>query len=477
VPTVVAKWRELTYTILVDMFSVHQDQHRDEPVGQLCTYSGLQPYVQGLAGRVRFASTTKSFLVAHYHHPKVSESSEESICVNNGLNYSLYDSKRSRWTKQLWNRCDIREKCTLRLPDLPYRVLQYAVGDTEHSSNEVIARQTECPKDISLHEHYAFGTLRAGHRLQWRNMARELVTRILNFSRSATYTLYAQAAWQVGPLGDGGVSRESHADLEEEEFGTALLNALTEYTETAEGNWQGANALRTFAICTTRLLSITLSETIRDGCFELLQRLRTVSLRWLREIDEHLQAASRDEDRAILTKRTFEMALTCYGTFDVDPHDLSRLLAMPENVASLTECSIIVHDRRPANESDTSAETRAMLERCWRLAHLVEVPLRERITMDRVGLDRTVRQLWAGYEPGLSWTALDSPNQRWLTTTTSAQGTHSSVVHYNLLDGRLLVNGAALSRLPSTYESHPTFRRLFGKVSRLWSYRRCNWEN
>ena len=35
-------------------------------------------------------------------------------------------------------------------------------------------------------------------------------------------------------------------------------------------------------------------------------------------------------------------------------------------------------------------------------------------------------------------------------------------IHYNILDGSFLVDGAPLSRLPLDYERHETYRRLFG---------------
>lgn len=46
----------------------------------------------------------------------------------------------------------------------------------------------------------------------------------------------------------------------------------------------------------------------------------------------------------------------------------------------------------------------------------------------------------------------------------SGGGLPSMLVHYNLLDGSLLVNGSPLTRLPHSYESHPTFPRIFGEV-------------
>ena len=50
----------------------------------------------------------------------------------------------------------------------------------------------------------------------------------------------------------------------------------------------------------------------------------------------------------MLNLRGFEMALTCHGTFDVDKHHLSALLVSEEDIATITECFITVHDRCPA---------------------------------------------------------------------------------------------------------------------------------
>lgn len=54
--------------------------------------------------------------------------------------------------------------------------------------------------------------------------------------------LIVQAAWQAGPSGERQLGRESHIDLEEEEFDMALLLVLEEAFEAVEGNWQGASA-------------------------------------------------------------------------------------------------------------------------------------------------------------------------------------------------------------------------------------------
>jgi len=194
VPTVVSKWRDTTYSILVDMLSVdpgaqapRRGKGKQQGVYALHSYVGLHKFVKSQAGRLQLTSTTKPFVISHYRHQNISQANETNVCVNNGLTYSLYDSKKLRWTEELLDCCDVREKCTLKLPPGPYRGLQYAVNNTIHTSNEVIASQAQCPEALTMHEYYAFGALRSGHRLQWRNIARELTARILNVNCYETH--------------------------------------------------------------------------------------------------------------------------------------------------------------------------------------------------------------------------------------------------------------------------------------------------
>ena len=467
VPTVVSKWRDITYRMLVDMLSApspRRGKDKQQGVYSLREYAGLRGFVRSQTGRLQLASTTKPFVVSHYRHQKISQANESNVCVNNGLCYAVYDSKKMRWTEELLDCCNVREQCTPRLPAGPYTGLQYALNNTIHTSNEVIASQAECPETLTMHEFYAFGTLRSGHRLQWRNIARELTARILNFNCYEIYALIVQAAWQVGPSSKRQVCRESHVDLEEIEFGRSLLSALDDALGTIEGNWQGASAARTFVALATRLLSLS-PCVVREGCFRFLRRARAISLRWTREVGQQLRKGQKEEELRNLNTRTLEMALTCHGTFDVDPHHLPNLLERDEDIAVVTECSIIIHDRCPVVVEDQPESINPLLHRYRRFSCVLEPLLRQRILEVRNGLDRTIGRLWAGYVSGSPWTALETPSERWLVTETSSGGGLSSMlVHYNLLDGSLLVNGSPLTRLPHSYESHPTFRRLLGEV-------------
>ena len=473
VPIVVSKWRDATYSIIVDILtpqssaiSLYRFKGKQTKLYPLHSYTGLHRFVNSKTGRLQLVSRAKPFVNSHYQHQEVSQADETSICVKNGLRYALYDWNEKRPTADLLGYCNVRQICTQQLLVGPYRALQYAVNDTIHTSNEVIANQAECPETLTKHEFYAFGILRSGHRLQWRNIARELTTRVLNFRCHETHTLLTQAAWQAGPFSqEAECCRESHADLEEEEFGTSLLSALNGAVGTIEGNWQAAAAARTFVVLTTRLLSLSNCDAVRSGCHHFLQRVRAISLRWTRELGQKLHEGQEEEQLRILNERMLEMALTCHGTFDVDPYHLPDLLGSEDAIAIITECSIIVHDRCPVSTSNLPTTLKILLRRYWRLSHILESYLCERIVKVRHGLDGTIRRLWAGYVPGSPWKALKSPAQRWLVTKTLAgSGLSSMLVHYDLLNGSLLVNGTPLTRLPSSYESHPTFRRLFREV-------------
>lgn len=469
VPIGFGKWRDTTYSLLVGILSVPSSTGRSENArGTMIpqySYLGLSEFVRCRTGRVQLASHTKPFIVSHYKNVLASQADESSVCVNNGLSYRLHDSNENDWTEKLLGRCDLRNKCTLGLPAGIYQRLQFAVNSTSHSSNEIMARQAECPAVLTMHEYYAFGTLRSGFRLQWRNIARELTAHVLNFNCEEVHILISQAAWQAGPSSRDDC-RESHVDLEEDDFGKSLLSVLNNAVGTIESNWQNAVAARTFVALTARLLSLCICDEVRGGCYLLLRRARAMLLRWSRELGQKLQKGQEEEEELKrLSRGTLEIALTCYGTFDVDLPDLPYLIVSDEDIADVTECSIIIHDRCPAIVDDLPSLIKVLLRRRQRLACLLEPFLRKRITESRGGLDSTIGRLWTGYKPGSPWTALETPQERWLVTETSKQDGFSSMqTHFNLLDGSLLINGSPLTRLPHSYEAHPTFRRIFGEV-------------
>jgi hypothetical protein len=463
IPRLIRHWRSTTYGILADVLSPSPPPEAKRKIFTLTEYQGLKIYLKSNADRLQLASSKKPAVETPYGSQTVSEATEDSVCLPNNLRFIMQDSKSQHGTSEHLNKYDIHERCTLKLPQGCYETLQYALNGTKHTSNEIISRQGACPDGLTVHEFHAFAALRSGHRLQWLNIARELVSRILDFGKEEVHLLLLQASWQAGPSALRQVSRDSHVELEEEGFGQNLLSALEVGLTTIESNWQGSVAALTFVSLAARLLSISLHESVRDRCLKFLQRAREVTIKWLRVVVKLLHDSSDEGEMAYLTLRAFDLALICHCTFDIDPRRLPSLLSSADNVAILIETSTIVNDRWPVSQEPLTTVTRELLRRFSRTSHTLEPALKKQIIASPDGINKAVGRMWADYEPGTPWVVVEAPDDRWLMTHTAASDYVSSMtVHYNTLTGALLINGLPLARLPREYESHPTYKRLFG---------------
>ena len=160
---------------------------------------------------------------------------EFSVLIPNCLSYKLFDRIRGSWMIDSFSASNVSELCTPPTPSSgPYSPLQRFVCGTQHTPNDTIAAQADCPKEITLHEFLAFSGLRSGPRLQWLNIARELASPHLSFRSEEVHTLVTQAAWQLGLLSDG--VREWHIDLSIPSFGNTLLRELESLLEKIRAN-------------------------------------------------------------------------------------------------------------------------------------------------------------------------------------------------------------------------------------------------
>lgn len=175
-----------------------------------------------------------------------------------------------------------------------------------------------------------------------------------------------------------------------------------------------------------------------------------------------------DNDQASeLQRQACDMAATCRATFDVeDGTHLDALLCSSADVAIAIECAIVIHDNTPPHLGHTFLDFQKILRRDHRLSHFLEATLIEFIQDDKCGLDAAITSVWSSYRPGgRRWQQLDGPNSRWLTSFTAPLlSQRAQQVHYNILTGKLLVDGKPLGRLPQEIVNHSTYSRIFGQV-------------
>ncbi|KZP26585.1 hypothetical protein FIBSPDRAFT_928540 [Athelia psychrophila] len=459
-PSFFGTWRTISYQFLRDICFNHNS--RVDPPVQLHTYQGLQSFRDDdCSHRISIASTTKAFTNCHYASTKI-PSHESKVCVNNGLSWKLFDSSRREWAAISFQQCSIVDYCILKLPVGPYATLQYAVDATSHTSNEMLANQEDCPKDLSLHEYAAFVGLRAGCLLQWLNIARELRARALTFRREEILILFTQAAWEIGPLLNK--EREWHMELCIGTFASVLLQELADLLTAVQSNWAEVKCVRVITALTSRLLVSSKDFEAVKQAYILMRRTRATTFTWMHQLADRLRE-NDDEARAQdLQRRMCEVAAACRSTYDVDPLHLQNLLSSSRDLSVLLECTIVVHDNSPSSAIGLSTDFKGLLDRNRRLSHALEQHFVRCTQANPSGLERAMSALWPAYNRGPDWWRyLTIPDNRWLVVDTAPISDSAQIVHLNFLDGVLLVDGKPLSRLPEIFTRHATFTRIFGK--------------
>ncbi|KAG6811341.1 hypothetical protein H0H92_007886 [Tricholoma furcatifolium] len=466
-PPVFQAWRTITYTILSDHCRLPKYERSDRMAISLAGHSPLTRYCKEQS-RITYASSTRPFVEAHYSTQAIAHVFDDlsSILVNCGLRFSLFDYGQSSWIHTpSTSECSIEPLCNFTiLPSSPYYSLEYAVKGTMHSANKPLADQADAHPDLSVHEHIAFGTLRSGHQIQWLNIVRSLRERILSFDRFEVHLLIAEAAQQTGWIKDAGL--EWHNMLKQLDFGLTLLSEIDDMMSTIKSNWHHINTLYSLIILTVRLLGACTDDDVVVRAYSTLRMAREVAYAWVLRLLEDLKHADSDAPSTLdlLRQHICLAAATCRATYDVDPRHFDSLIAGDNDVHKLIHCAIQIQDNQPREKKPT--ELNLFLARDRKLSFVLEPIIQKRIEASRGGIDAAILAVWSDYKEGSPWKHLTIPNERWFTSIIiDASTLTQSVVHYNLTDGTLLIDGKPLGRLPSSIVGHPTYKRILGKVS------------
>ena len=453
-------WRSATFHLLVDIFSLFVESKN--PYIQLTDYAALQPYlVRHPRSRITLGSDTKPFVVTHYSRTSI-PTTQGQVCVNNGLTYYGFDTYARIPVSEALGHLDIRGYCTYELQSGPYDNLQEYVDTTSHTSNDVLANQVDCHKDLSIHEYTAFGHLRSGSLLQWLNILRELRGRTLSFRRPEVHLLLAQAVSQVGPL--SATEWAWHQETQQLSFCHALLGELESLVQSVEASWLEGVTMDTISFLLRRLLASSPDEVISLKALGLLRTVRGKVFSWVQELSAKLTKTPGDEEFRGFLRDT---AVICRSTFDVDSSVIRELLHSAEDIMVLLSSAILIHDHTPSDVSHLPTYSQLLIDRNRRLSLALESAVRDVIQTDSSdpGINLAVRWIWSDYRPGSKWTPLQEPNSRWLSCTTAPTDDQSSQeVHLNLLDGSLLVDGKPLGRLPNEILQHLLYNTIFGEV-------------
>ncbi|KAJ6458143.1 hypothetical protein C8R47DRAFT_1246692, partial [Mycena vitilis] len=421
VPETFGIWRDTTYC-LARGHSADPRPERDAPDMALEDYRFLKDYfVPHKRQRITVASTAKSFYQSHYNGHKF-PCSDYHVIQKHPLKYQLWDRVDRAWLPPTFPVIKIRDCCAPRVP-ADYDSLKWSVVSTTHTANEVIAQQFRCPAELSYHEFDGFAHLRAGKRLQWRNIMLQLISGSVELADPAVYLLFQQAAWQAESTSDDvhlGHYREAHLDLSTEDFGAEVVRVLDKRLTSITGNWKEGWTAATLVIVACRLFSLSLSERVKHEVFIFLARLRQTLFGWMEEVSARMNDPEEPEvshvPRAHLVHRVLQLAASCRQTYAVGPDGLRDIFRNRTSISTFIRCAITLHTNAPPNVSALPAPLRYLLEKDIAIAVEALDLLVSDIFRDSE-LDEAVRATWQGFsrDSGTPWRMI---GQRWTTSIT-----------------------------------------------------------
>jgi hypothetical protein len=130
---------------------------------------------------VTMCSTTKRFAESHYSSAHPTHPLEQFLlpCRAN-VHLVSVSAPHGALPFCRERTASVAKLCTLKAVQ-HYKSLQWALASTVHTQNEALAKQSECPRQLALSEYCCYASLRAGERLQLRNLLRAIEMRTLRF--------------------------------------------------------------------------------------------------------------------------------------------------------------------------------------------------------------------------------------------------------------------------------------------------------
>lgn len=435
------------------------------------TYNGLLSFFTPVddVQRIGLLSQDKPHGVTHRRQKKIIDVTEGDICLDNGMHFKYFDDSKGCFVSDLAITRETATSCTYKLPQTGSSLQQFLFrppGNPDGPSpNTVISSQYACPVDMSLDEYRALCTIPLGVDIQWQNILRQLAMPSVDFKKVEACIFILQVINQAGPSHKSSIIRKGHAILNDPVFAVTMLDQIEETAGRIHENWELAQGLKTLIFLTLRILSLSSSTNIHDLCLNRLRCLRRVAFKWVELVKEQANTMVDDQHRNSLIARNAQLALICVETFDSEDTFLNRILDAPSDASIFIQCCMLIHDRRHVI-SMGSDPLHPILYRRWQVLAYRCYPILARniIHHGQSSLDMAIKQTWAAYRTGSIWSAAPEGASYWLVSHTASQTIDEKhLVHYNLLTGALLVNGNPLARLPSEYERHETYRRLFGQ--------------
>ena len=349
IPKVVSSFRDAVHFFISKIISKSVETSK-QLHGVWINQSDLAPYANKYQKLTTFGSISKHFAVSHYN----------AIIINLGT--SLIEAYKPNGfsidycTLDKPIKYDINYDLCINLcsftPLQPYNSLQLALKWVTHTENEIISKQSKCPKELELFEYIKYGFFRAGHNLQLLNLLDAVETRGLSFNHESVYMLISQALWQVAPITanerliNNNWYPDAHIDCTNIQYMNQMHTSLMNYLQVISEKWDDHIILLNIITITSRLMSLAPNDEIACKMGELLRECRKICLSWKEKVESILNKCVLSDFQFIDKIKEKLLQICSFGilTYNIDQIYLDHILNCPDDAVNWLEFSSKIYD-------------------------------------------------------------------------------------------------------------------------------------
>ncbi|XP_031629745.1 uncharacterized protein LOC116344981 [Contarinia nasturtii] len=438
-------------------------------------YEPLRKYSTSICELVFLGSKLKSALSKRGTSRATPDTPFETFSVPNGFNLSYYANQLH--LPKVDNQ-QIDEICRFNVEESS---LQWMLNG-DHTQNEVIARQYECPQHITLGEYKNFGSLRAdGHRLQLRKLYALIATEGLTFESQSVQALIMQILWQLGEIRSNLASDwwccEAHEDFTDLDFVSRMTTLLDTFIDRQKSNWKHPKKLMMAAVIAVRMFELacdTLNDnnaTVVEQIVELLQKLRDIAISWISKVSTAMHQCTQNQQHvAILRRNLVEIAIAGALTFYVHyEHPYFENIFEKPEAATKTPAQIWLDLLITLNSNilldetnQTASSLRMFLSLVHRIGINLENEIQKQIKKDEQKLFALIKKHWIKSKEATQFQLLPSKNQL-ICVEIKFGRNNVNYVQIDVITGDFLVNNLPVARLPTEITDNELYKRVFNQ--------------
>jgi hypothetical protein len=208
-----------------------------------------------------------------------------------------------------------------------------------------------------------------------------------------------------------------------------------------------------------QLFALFLSKNLATT---LVKEARVITLQWITRLQGDVRNATDAAAAKAAAENAFLATLLYQRTFSIFTN--TKRPVGTNNLSVFVQASLALQENLLINLDKLPCSSKRIMIRDTKITYDIQSILLRSIFDAPDGIRVAINTSWSERKVFGEWQSLSAPHSRWLVlmmADTGNNSTNSQVVHYNFIEGHLLVDGKPLGRLPHDICGSDEVRRIF----------------